>query len=125
MSVSTCFSQVIETYKAEARNLRAQMDAQRPDKIMEMQGDLRMKADETERLREEIRTLKVGAPRGERRGGDGGRGRAVVLSARHAAQVLVGRQERSLKESNVQDEDYAAKVQGFLGDLQVNRGSVQ
>jgi hypothetical protein len=110
---------VIETYKAEARNLRAQMDAQRPDKIMEMQGDLRMKADETERLREEIRTLKVGAPRGARRGGDGGRGRSAVLSARHVAQVLVGRQERSLKESNVQDEDYAAKVQGFLGDLQV------
>lgn len=81
----------VEFYKNEARMLRSQIDAQRPEKLLELQGTLKQQLDEQEKMREEIKTLKN----------------------------LMGRQERAINQSKDIDSDYAAKLQNLIGDLQV------
>ena len=57
---------LVETYKNEARSLRAMVDARKPEKLAELQDDLKSRDEEESKLRDEIKILKGVMARQER-----------------------------------------------------------
>ena len=82
---------MVEMYKSEARSLRAQIDARKPEKLVELQDELKGRDGEEGKLRDEIKTLKV----------------------------MMARQERELKANKDLETEYSKKVELLLGDIQV------
>lgn len=57
---------LVDTYKNEARSLRAMVDARKPEKLAELQDDLKSRDEEESKLRDEIKILKGVMARQER-----------------------------------------------------------
>ena len=81
----------VEVYKNEARALRLQIDAQKPERLVELQGSLKIRGEEESKLKDEIKTLKM----------------------------VMARQERELKITKDLDAEYCKKMELLVGDIQV------
>jgi DNA repair exonuclease SbcCD ATPase subunit len=112
---------LVEVYKNEARALRQQIDAQKPERLVELQGNLKIRDEEESKLRDEIKTLKSLLSRQVLK--------YLTLGTKTSKlgilDVLVPEtraslQEREIKANKDMDAEYGKKMELLVGDIQVS-----